>query len=102
MMLEERLLTLREELSKAEQLMFEGLGWAHLFDVRINPMAFYRMAVEKAFLENKKTGFTKALRVAFKRLNGSEYRGNKIHDDIILKEICIKDIVAYEITNGLQ
>lgn len=93
---------LEEELSKAEKLMFEGLGFAHLFNIDINPMALYRMAVEKAFVENKENGFTKALRATFKRLNKCEYRRNKEHDDAILKEIHIVDMLNYEIrTNGL-
>lgn len=96
-------MTLEEELSKAEKLMFEGLGFSQLFLTDINPMALYRMAVEKAFLENKNDGYTKALRAAFKRLTKSEFRRNSQHDDVILKEIHVKDLLNYEIrTNGLQ
>ena len=94
---------LNEELSNAEKLMFEGLGWEYLFHTNVEVFGLYRMAVEKAFIENKNDGFTKALRVASKRLNECKYRGNKEHDNAILNEIHLNDIMAYNIrTNGLK
>lgn len=76
------------EISEAEEMLIDHFGVRSMLTapgIQIIPL--YRIMVEIAFMSDDKTGYSKALRNAYKHLQDGKYRMTLEFDNIILKEI---------------
>ena len=72
--------------SDAEMLLINYFGFnytlksSHIIEI-------YRLMVEESFIKNDKSGYSKALRSAFKHLKDGKYRMTPEFDNIIINTI---------------
>ncbi len=76
--------TLKDYLSEKEIEMFSALGLGNFFDLAIEVLPFYRIAVEKIFIANTQSKAADSLRRTADALTQCKiYRRTKEFDDLI-------------------
>lgn len=78
----------REDLSDAEILLTDYFGFSDIITASgIEMVLLYRLMIEKSFMNEDKSVYSKALRLAWRHIQSGKYRRTLEFDNIILNQI---------------